>query len=153
MTKNDPFALKTRENTADSDGDGVIDPWDCEPLNREAQGIFHSAAINLRDATKHVLSERVVEPAKAKVRAATPSKEDVIAGIKKAPGLALKAIDAMWANPGVSERAANDSMKPPSVGGEPAVGVQQSASRPPETAPAKAKVLTLDDILPPPPGW
>lgn len=65
MNKNDPFAqifpdtprFETPSSFVfDSDADGVIDPWDCEPFNPDADGVFGDAwkrvASRVRQATR-----------------------------------------------------------------------------------------------------
>lgn len=90
MTENDSFALKNTSSTLNGDA---------KVIDREAQGILGSTAIKLRAATARIMSEQIVEPAKKQVRSVVPSEQEVIAGIKKAPGIALRAIDAVWASP------------------------------------------------------
>ncbi len=77
MTKNDPFAqifpdtprFELPSNLIfDSDADGVIDPWDCEPFNPDAEGWFGDA---WKRATSYVRRATRVDYGRAAARRAS----------------------------------------------------------------------------------
>jgi|LGOV01.1.fsa_nt_gb hypothetical protein len=147
----------------DSNSDGTLN-GDANAFDREAQGILGSTAIKLRAATARIVSEHFVEPVKERI----PSEQEVFDGIRKAPGIVLKAIDAMWVSPPqelgdrskppASKPARQASAPPPgieSIWGLPVGGVEVMGAPGDRSKQKKNRDedVTMDDILPVPPGW
>ncbi len=154
----------TEKDSFETDSAGDSRNGDVKAIDAEAQGILGSTALKLRAATARIVSERFVEPVKERI----PSEQEVFDGIKKAPGIALKAIDAMWASPPhepgdrgkppASEPVRQASAPPPSIesiwglpsGGAEVLGVSGDRGKQKKN---RGEDVTLDDILPVPPGW
>lgn len=78
MTKHDPFAQIFRDMpwfetpsafTFDSDADGVIDPWDCEPHNPDADG-ERDAAFKAAAFVRAVQAKKAAQVARVNYRLA-----------------------------------------------------------------------------------
>lgn len=166
---------------SDSDRDGVIDPWDCQPFNPNKQGVLHDAKERVvaeiktqaQAAKERVVAEIETQARAAKERAfaeietqAAAAKKKTIAKIKRAPSYAGTVIDRMWGDPDYNEtimqewgeatgatRRARAQARAEARTPEPSNGATVSAQRRARTTAARKPAQTPQDVLLAVPPW
>lgn len=165
---------RTTRMGIDSDGDGVLDIWDCQPFNPGKQGILHDAAAEVKTQTRAAVQKAVAEVktqaraaarkavAEAKTQTRTTAKKTV-AKAKKAPTYAGTLIDTLWSDPYYHETVMQEWADATGTTRREQARKEQAhterartnrASRRSRPAASRRTIQTPEDVVAaPPPGW